>query len=406
VKIWIKYTIGIILGLALGFIFPDNQDLLAPLADFVIRLGQYAVFPLIFFSAAQGVYRLRESRKGLRVSAQIGGYIIFNTFVILLLGALTVLIINPRRVPIITKEVANMEGLNWISFLEKLVPANSFGVFLGGASGILPLLILSVMIGLHFNFDKHITIPGREFFDSMSRIFYQMNSLIVEILSLGMVVLSMYYLMQWNTIEDLSAYWQIILIGILFTLFIIGVLYPAVIYFFQRGENPYRKLAGISASLMAALISGNAFFSYGTMVRQSRENLGVPRKVGSLQLPFHLLFGRPGTAVITAMGFFVILRSYSSLEITVFQFMWTLGFSFLISFALPFHSFGASYFALSLLCGLYGRGMEEGFLNLQPILFVLSSLGAVMDVAAASLSGFFIAHKEKMLHKVNPKYYI
>ncbi|WP_028972677.1 dicarboxylate/amino acid:cation symporter [Spirochaeta cellobiosiphila] len=405
-KIWIKYLIGILAGVILGVFIPNTSfSLISEISDLVIRIGKYAVYPLVFFSFSIAVYKMMEEKDSIKTFLYSLFFIVFNTFVVLLIGATVAFIINPRRIPIITEEVAQVQASNWIDVFKLLIPDNVFNVFLG-ANALLPILFFSFMIGIHLNYDKRETLIIKDVLDTLGKLFYQMNSLIVELLSLGMIALGTFYTIQWKMVEDITPYLQVVLIIGIFTVFLLFVIYPLLTMLITKTKNPYQLLRGYIGSIMAALISGNSIFAYGTIVKESRENLGIPRKIGAIHLPLNILFGRPGTAVITAVSFFVILRSYSSLEITIFQYLWTFGFSFLISFTLPFHSYGASYVALSMLCGLYGKGMEDGFLNLQPILFVLSSFGASIDAGSALVNGYFTSDKLGRTHKINPKYYI
>ena len=53
-KIWLKYLIGIVLGVAAALIIPfENRtasDVLAFLTDISVRFGRYTILPVLFFS--------------------------------------------------------------------------------------------------------------------------------------------------------------------------------------------------------------------------------------------------------------------------------------------------------------------------------------------------------------------
>ena len=52
-KIWIKLLIGSVLGIALGFLLPVNDQHLLPalpwLEGLVLGIGRYALIPVLFF---------------------------------------------------------------------------------------------------------------------------------------------------------------------------------------------------------------------------------------------------------------------------------------------------------------------------------------------------------------------
>ena len=68
-KIWIKILLGIIIGISLGlFIVPGSQgqEVIDYLAELMIRIGRYVVFPLVFFSLIIGSFELKREKKLLR----------------------------------------------------------------------------------------------------------------------------------------------------------------------------------------------------------------------------------------------------------------------------------------------------------------------------------------------------
>jgi hypothetical protein len=105
------------------------------------------------------------------------------------------------------------------------------------------------------------------------------------------------------------------------------------------------------------------------------------------------MFARAGTAVITSICMLSIIRSYSSLEITLFQASWTAVFSFLISFILPMTPDRGLTASLIIMGALYGRGLGDGWLILVPAMPLIAMLTAVLDTAAATLLLLLINRK-------------
>ena len=71
-KVWIKYIIGIALGLIVALILPvDNAvmaGILSFLNDLVIHIGRYVVVPLIFCTTIVSFNKLRSSKLILKTS--------------------------------------------------------------------------------------------------------------------------------------------------------------------------------------------------------------------------------------------------------------------------------------------------------------------------------------------------
>ncbi|MCR5062199.1 MAG: cation:dicarboxylase symporter family transporter, partial [Treponema sp.] len=63
-KVWIKYLIGVALGIFAAFILPKEKTLefITLLSDLFIRVGRYMVVPLIFTCGICSINKLRNSK--------------------------------------------------------------------------------------------------------------------------------------------------------------------------------------------------------------------------------------------------------------------------------------------------------------------------------------------------------
>jgi Na+/H+-dicarboxylate symporter len=98
------------------------------------------------------------------------------------------------------------------------------------------------------------------------------------------------------------------------------------------------------------------------------------------------IFGRAGSAMVATIAFIVIIKSYSSLGITLGD-VFSIGIrALLISFVLFQHPGNGAYIALAALSMGYGRGYEAGHLILKPLVFYLIAVGTFLDVMIMSLA--------------------
>jgi hypothetical protein len=408
--VWFKILVGTGFGLVLGYFLPlpaaNEASLLSQFSDFIVSIGRYALFPFVFFSTAVALGDLRRTNKMGSVLLRSLLYMGLASLLLVLIGALFILLFSPERIPITSRRETELIFRSWNDTLANLVPKNLFQVLTGGADFLLPVYALSFLLGLHFHFDRTVTEPTVNLFDSLSRIFYHLNSFIVEIIGWGMIVLGAAWLVQIRLIQDVSLYLQIFGVLLLASVFVVFVVMPGLLYLLVDRKNPFPWVFGLMGAGLGAFFSGDSFFSLGLAARMTRENLGVPRKVGAVNLPLFAMFGRAGTALTSTIAFFIILKSYSSLEISLDQVFWTISFAFLLSFALPSVPGLGAYINLSLLCSLYGRGLENGYLNLQPILPVLVSFSALLDVYAAGFCSFLVTRHENLQKEVPLQQYI
>lgn len=421
-KVWIKLLLGTLAGALLALLlpsflvflrgfFPNIPDhfevtFFKTATEIVIGLGRYALFPFVFFSLAVAINDLRAERRLGSVLWRSFLYTGLFTVILVAIGTLLILVFNPQWIPVTMKKesVAIFQG--WNDTLKYLVPQNAFQILTGGADFLLPLYAFAFLLGLNFDFDKNSTQPTVTLFDSLSKIFYHLNSFFVELFGFGIILLSGAWLIQIQAIQDVQLYLQVILVLILATLIVLFGVFPAILYFFGGKQNPYKWIFGMLGAGMGAFFSGDNFFTLGLSMRFSRENLGVPRKVGATTMPLFAMFARAGTAMTTAIAFIVILKSYSAAEITYDQVIWTILFTCLVSFTLPSVPALGAYISLSLLCQWYGPKTENGFLLLQPIVPILVSFSALLDVFAAGLIAWLVSRQEGLQKQIKSKLFI
>ncbi len=409
-KIWIKVLAAAIIGILLGIFLPEGSEktgaVIASISEVIIHIGRYLLFPLMFFSLAYGVYELRLEKQTFRLFLRTFVYLVISTLVLVVLGILALLLLSPQRIPITIEQ----EPLSHIAtvketFLE-IFPNNLFSLMAINGNNYLPLAFLAFFIGINASFDRTITRPVTQLLDSLSRLFYHMNSFIIEFTSILCIVLAANLTVKTISTPEISLFTQMLVILLAISGVVILGLYPLILYFFGGKENPYKWLYAQIAPALTGFLSGDNYFSYSMLVKHGKENLGIPRKAGAVTFTAFTFFGKGGTALVTAASFIVIIKSYSSLGITIPQILWILLFSFLFSFITgPFPGTGVIV-ALAALCRLYGRGLEEGYLILKPVFHLLVSFGVLLDVVTASCVSFLAARHENMSKPVHPSDFV
>ncbi len=409
-KIWVKLLLGSAVGIALGLFLPLNDGatakVLSTVSEVILSIGKWVIFPLVFFSLAVGTFELRQEKKVLRVYGRMLLYIAGGALALVIVGVISVIAFSPARIPIIDEAHVALSIPSFTSILFQLFPANLFLIFTDKGDYLFPIAFLAFFLGLNFTFDRLITKPATQLFDSLSRIFYHINSFISEIIAVGMIALAAFFVVGIRADSDFGLFSQLIIVLGIDTVIIVFGIFPILLYYLGEKENPYRWLYGTVASGLTGFLSGNTYFSLSMLIRHGKESHGVPRKVGATTFPFAVLFGRIGTAFVTAVSFMIVLKSYSSLGVSLFQALLVVGLSFLVTFLLGSVPGAGSFVALSVVCGMYGRGLEQGFLILKPVAPILISFGTLIDVLSAALMSLLVARHEEVQKEIDAKDYV
>ncbi len=402
-KIWIKILAGSIVGIIAGIFIPNAaQAAFNGISSFLLGVGRYVIFPLVFFSLGIGAAELRQERRLGRVYFSAFKYLALSTALLVVIGTVSVLLFPPERIPITVEADKAMQPVNVYEGLSAIFPRNLFTVFFHG-DFLFPIMVLAFLLGVNMDFDRQLTRPIMQFFDSLSRIFYHMNSFIVEIFGLAMIVITAATTMQLLR-TNLGMYTQILIILAADAILVVFGVFPACLYLLGVKSNPYRWLYASLGPALAGLFTGDHYVSLGVLSKHGKESLGVPRMIGSAVYPLFASLGRAGTAMISAVSFILILRSYSGLEITFLQVLIVVGLSFVVSFVLGAVPGMGVYFSLFMLCSLYGP--PEGYLILKNVAPLLISMGVFIDVVSSAFTSLLIAREENLWTEVETENFI
>ena len=308
---------------------------------------------------------------------------------------LVTLIIGPERIRRTYQKAPDISFLNFPAVVNSILPDNFSALFTSPGNYLLPLLLFALFLGYHLHFDKEIAEPTYNILDSLSRIFYRINKYLINFEAIIIIPLIAVFVRTLKKLDNSEYYVRLFLVMTVATIIILFGFFPLIIFLFSKGtKKPYKTLFGLLIPMIAALGSGDIFFTTVYSMRASKENFDIPRKIGAFNLSIYSLLSRGGTALISASCMLFILKSHSELELTFFQIFWVTAFSFLISF-LSFQTPSMGfYLTISTMCAFYGRGLEKGFETLIPLLPFLSRLSVLIDTTEGQIINTIVARRE------------
>lgn len=403
-KIWMRLLAGIVIGTILALYLPesggDTAEVFRRIAELVVNIGRYSLFPLLFFGVLLGTTELIAERKILQVYAKTAGLLAAASLLAGLIGAVGVVVLAPGRIPPIFQEAPTVEGVNAYDMAMRAFPTNFFEALVGQGTFLLPLFVAAVILGIALSRE---TVHGEALtgvLEGANRVFYRVSSFIVDVLAVGVIAVTAFLLFEIRAINDIQIFNQAFLILGISIVVVVFLIYPLVLYFLVNRENPYVWVYAMLSPALTALVSGDIYFSTPPLIRMSRENLGMRRSVGSTVVSLAAIFGRAGTTLVTTASFLVILQSYTALEITFGQVVWVMFSAFGIGFLLGGAPATGVLVGLSMLATSFGQGMEEVFLILLPALPILTSLAAFMDVMTAGFILQLVGSSQRLRRRV------
>ena len=393
-KVWVKLLIGSILGITLGLLLPENPRVMEGLAwleQFALRVGRYAVIPMLVFLLTIGIYELLQDKQFwplvLKNCLMIAGVSLF----VIALGILATLVFPPARIPILAEEQLQTIGLDVAQNINELFPYNMFGVLAGDGVYLFPVCVFAFFLGLGLSHHRSHNKPVITLLDSLSHVFYNIALFFIEILGFVIIVLSSYWAVCFRHVLRTDIFLDLILLLGIFAVVLGFGIFPLLLYFVRPKTNPWAVLYGSLGPAIIAFFSGDINISLPVLLSHSTANLGVQRKSAAVSLTLLTTLCRAGSAMVAAVAFIVIFKSYSSLGITPAEILSISVRALAISFLLARHPGDGAYTALAVLCLGYGKGFEAGYLILKPLAFYLIAIGAFLDVMIASFASYVTA---------------
>jgi Na+/H+-dicarboxylate symporter len=397
-KVWIKYLIGVALGVLAAFILPtDNAafaNAVAFLTELFIRVGRYVVVPLIFTSAIVAVNKLRSSKILLKTTGITVLIIVASTLILTLVGLASILIVKLPRIPITVDVATETFSLDVKGMILSLFPYSGFEALREG-SFLLVCLVFAFIIGWESASEEIAFKPVFALSDSLSNLFYNIANFFTEIMAILGIAIVCYWTMDFRKVIEPGIYTPMIIMFIVDFVIVAGIIYPLILHFVCHDPHPYKVLYASIAPMILAFFGGDSNLVIPLVNRHLRDSLGIRRRCRGYTYPMFAIFARGGSALVTTISFILIWRSYSSLSIPVTDILWIFSLSFGLSFLLGGIPAGGAFVLLTILCSKYARGFETSFLLLKPASMIICSFAALFDTLTAMVGSYIVAVKTK-----------
>lgn len=399
-KVWIKYLIGVALGILAAFILPTENaafaNAIAFLTELFIRIGRYVVVPLLFTSAVVAVCKLRTSKLLLKTTGLTFLIIIASSLILTIVGLISILLVKLPRIPITVDVATDAFSLDVKGMILSLFPYSGFDALHDG-SFLLVCLVFAFIIGWESASEEIAFKPVFALADSLSNLFYNIANFFTEIMSILCIAIVCYWTMDFRKVVEPGIYTPMIIMFLVDFVIVAGIIYPLILHFVCHDPHPYKVLYASIAPLILSFFSGDSNLVIPLANRHLRDSLGIRRRCRGFTYPMFSIFARGGSALVTTISFILIWRSYSSLSIPVTDVLWIFGLSFGLSFLLGGIPAGGAFVLLTILCSKYARGFETSFLLLKPASMIICSFAAAFDTLTAMVGSYIVAVKTKTI---------
>ncbi|MCQ2412503.1 MAG: cation:dicarboxylase symporter family transporter [Sphaerochaetaceae bacterium] len=409
-KTWLTYLAASAMGLAFELVFKDNAlfcSVMTFMADIVMRLGIFIVFPLAFFTMTAGTASLTR-KKGENGFVWLSSifWALFTSVVLAVAGALIFrsypsAFPTSSTLPKTAEDAAVLYQDLASATFHRLGDANPLSVnafvnLIKSTDCLLPIIFVAIVFGYAIRPTSEIVRPAYITMNSISEVMFRLAKNIAKLLWVGVFFISGTWYEKLWTDGSVFESWKFILLCVIAFFGCLLVVIPLV-YAIATGfrRNPYRQICRLLSAATAAFFSVNFMFSQPALYTDCRINLGIQKKVVSTALPIHSIITKGGSALIStictcSIVFAVNGSMPTSVQVMTIALACTLA-SFICSLHAGFEVVFASSFALTLL-NIDISGAEFAIIGILPL---LNGLALMFDTLLAGLGTSFTAYQLK-----------
>ena len=154
-SLYIQVLVGLVLGILVGYIWPEFGASLKVLGDGFIRLVKMMIAPIVFCTIVLGITNMSEKRGVGKTLLKAMGLFYALTIIALVIGLLSVFIMKPGAgmnidpasidKSVVQQYATKAAAMSFSEFFLHITPHTFFGAFSEGE--VLPVLFLAIVIG-------------------------------------------------------------------------------------------------------------------------------------------------------------------------------------------------------------------------------------------------------------------
>jgi aerobic C4-dicarboxylate transport protein len=310
-----RVSVGMIIGVAIGFLNPETAKALRPLGMGFIKMIRFVIAPIVFGTVVVGIAKMGDMKKVGRVGVKALLYFELLTTFAMVIGLFMVnwlqpgagINADPKSLDVgqIAKFTEGAKHLSTADFFMNIIPDTVFDAFTKG--DILQVLFFAVLFGMSMaalgeKGKRVVTI-----IDEVTQGFFKCIHYIMQLAPIGAGAAIAFAVAKFGS-STLSGLGELLLgvwgTALLFVVVVLGIVC---------------KLAGFSLWKLFKYISEEFFIVLGTSSSETvlprlmtkLENLGIESGVVGLVIPTGYSFNLDGTSIYLTMAAVFISQAFN-----------------------------------------------------------------------------------------------
>jgi len=300
----LQILVAMLLGVLVGWLWPQTADALKPLGDLFIRLVRMVVAPIIFCTVVHGIASAGQAKSVGRIAIKAIVYFLLITTFALALALLLVNFWQPGagvnadpsafQDSAVASVEASAQDAGFAQFLLDIVPASAIGAFADG--DVLPVLFFSVVFAFALLAIGPKGKPVVDGIEIVTQVFFKIIAYVMVVAPIGAFGAIGFTVGKYGPSSLIALGVLVAEFYVCCTLFVLLILWPVASWF---GVHLFRLIRYIGAELMVVVgtSSGESVFP---RINAKLRALGCGEQVVALVLPAGYAFNHDGTCLYYA----------------------------------------------------------------------------------------------------------
>jgi aerobic C4-dicarboxylate transport protein len=297
--LYLAVIVAVVLGIAVGFLFPDVGKALKPIGTGFVNLIKMMISPIIFCTIVLGIGSVRQAAKVGKVGGLALGYFLLMSTVALIIGLVVGNILQPGagldvdgggKVPEATDE-------STADFLLGIIPETVFSALTSGS--VLQTLFVALLAGFALQAMGRSGEPILRGIGHLQRLVFRILAMIMWVAPIGAfgAIAAVVGETGWKALAGLAQ----IMIGFYLTCAIFVFVILGLILKLVTGLNLFSVFKYLGREFLLILSTSSSESALPRLIAKM-EHLGVSRPVVGIVVPTGYSFNLDGTAIYLTMA--------------------------------------------------------------------------------------------------------
>ncbi|TFV71871.1 cation:dicarboxylase symporter family transporter [Blastococcus sp. CT_GayMR19] len=304
--LYIAVIVAVLLGIAVGFAFPEFAVGLKWLGTAFVGLIRMLIAPVIFCTIVLGIGAIRQAAKVGRIGGLALGYFILMSTVALAIGLVVGNIVSPGDGLELSDELRGQgsalaetaeEGGSTVDFLLGLIPTTLFSALTDGS--VLQALLVALLVGFAIQAMGRAGEPVLRGIGHLQRLVFRVLAMIMWVAPIG--AFGAIAAVVGETGVDALKSLAVIMLAFYVTCAIFVLVFLGLILKVVTGINVFTLLKYLAREFLLIVSTSSSETALPRLIAKM-EHAGVSQPVAGIVVPTGYSFNLDGTAIYLTMA--------------------------------------------------------------------------------------------------------